>query len=135
MAKIDASRLWALHYRLISGVIAGVGPAIAELGVDTKELFLLIAMDEHPYPAELSVVLSIPKPTVTAYLKSLEAAGLVKREIDSADLRRHRLIVTPAGKKLQARGQALLSDGFGNRLERLSAAEQGELHALLEKLI
>ncbi len=76
----------------------------------------------------------MPKPTVTVNLKRLEAAGFVRREIDATDLRRHRLIVTPAGRKVMTRGLALLSEAFGARLARLTAAEQSELRALLEKL-
>jgi hypothetical protein len=50
-------------------------------------------------PAELAALLSMPKPSVTAYVKHLEAAGFVRREIDAGDLHRHRSIVTPAGAK------------------------------------
>jgi DNA-binding MarR family transcriptional regulator len=38
-----------------------------------------------------------PKATVTVYLKRLEAAGFVRREIDPSDRRRHRLLLTPPG--------------------------------------
>ena len=58
----------------------------------------------------------------------------LRREIDVADLRRHRLVLTPTGRKAMSRGLALLSDGFGARLERLSAAERAALQRLLEKL-
>jgi DNA-binding MarR family transcriptional regulator len=76
----------------------------------------------------------MPKPTVTVYVKRLEAAGFVRREIDGADLRRHRLRVTPSGRKVLARGSALLSEAFGSRLALLSPAEQTALRTLLEKL-
>jgi DNA-binding MarR family transcriptional regulator len=88
----------------------------------------------HPHPAELAGVLSMPKPTVTMYVKRLEAAGFLRREIDGADLRRHRLILTPEGRKTMARGLALLSKAFGARLARLNSAQQSELATLLEKL-
>ncbi len=77
----------------------------------------------------------MPKPTVTVYLKRLEAAGLVRREIDSADLRRHRLLVTAVGRKVMKRGLSLLSEAFGARLARLDASEQAALGALLEKMV
>ncbi|WP_171435138.1 MarR family winged helix-turn-helix transcriptional regulator [Corallococcus exercitus] len=134
MSKIDAAKIWSLNYNLLMSVIAGVSADIAELGLDTKELFVLSQVEEHPYPAELAATLSMPKPTVTVYVKRLEAAGFLRREIDAADLRRHRLQVTPAGRKVTSRGLALLSDAFGARLGRLSAAEQAELRSLLEKL-
>jgi DNA-binding MarR family transcriptional regulator len=135
MPKIDAGKIWSLNYQLLMAVITSVAPQIAELGLETKELFVLAEVDAHPHPAELAEVLSMPKPTVTIYVKRLEAAGFLRREIDGADLRRHRLILTTEGRKTMARGLALLSKAFGARLARLSAAQQSELAALLEKLI
>jgi DNA-binding MarR family transcriptional regulator len=134
MAKIDALRIWSLNYRLLMSVITSVSPDIGALGIETKELFVLAEIDEHPHPADLAQRLSMPKPTITVYVKHLEAAGLVRREIDPTDLRRHRLLVTPAGRKLMARGLSLLSEAFHARLARLSAAEQATMHVLLEKM-
>jgi DNA-binding MarR family transcriptional regulator len=134
MSKIDPAKIWSLNYNLLMSVIAGVSPDISELGLDTKELFVLSQVEEHPYPAELAVTLSMPKPTITVYVKRLEAAGLLRRELDAEDLRRHRLQVTPAGRKVTAKGLAMLSEAFGTRLGRLSAAEQAELRSLLEKM-
>jgi DNA-binding MarR family transcriptional regulator len=134
VSTIDPAKVWSLNYRLLMSVIATVAPKIAPLGLETKELFLLGEVEAHPYPAELAAILVMPKPTVTVYVKRLEAAGFLRREIDAADLRRHRLVVTPAGRKALSRGIALLSDGFGARLERLNAAERTALQRLLEKL-
>jgi len=134
MHKIDVGRIWSLNYRLLMSVITGVAPDITELGLETKELLLLAEVEVHPHPAELAAVLSMPKPTVTMYVKRLEASGFLRREIDGADLRRHRLILTPEGRKTMARGLALLSKAFGARLGRLSSAQQSELATLLEKL-
>ncbi|MBN8227517.1 winged helix-turn-helix transcriptional regulator [Corallococcus macrosporus] len=134
MSRIDPAKIWSLNYNLLMSVISGVSPDISALGLEVKELFVLAQVEETPYPAELAAVLSMPKPTVTVYVKRLEAAGLLRREIDSKDLRRHRLLVTPAGRKVTARGLALLSDAFGARLGRLSAAEQAQLWSLLEKM-
>jgi DNA-binding MarR family transcriptional regulator len=135
MPKIDAGKIWSLNYRLLMSVITNVAPEITELGLETKELFVLAEVDAHPHPAELADLLSMPKPTVTIYVKRLEAAGFLRREIDGADLRRHRLILTPEGRKTMARGLALLAKAFGARLARLGSAQQSELATLLEKLI
>ena len=116
-------------------VIACAEADICALGLESKELFLLAEIDEHPYPAELAATLSMPKATVTVYLKRLEAAGFVRREIDPADLRRHRLLLTPAGRQVAADGLALLSGEFDKRLGRLTAAQQKELKHLLEKIL
>lgn len=134
MPKIDVGKLWSLNYRLLMSVVTSVAPEITELGLETKELFVLAELDQYPHPAELAAVLSMPKPTITMYVKRLEAAGFLRREIDAADLRRHRLLLTPEGRKTMARGLALLSKAFGARLARLTAAEQSELAKLLGKL-
>jgi len=134
MPKIDPAKIWSLNYRLLMSVITSVTPDIAKLGLETKELFVLAEIEAHPHPAELAALLSMPKPSITVYVKRLEAAGLLRREIDAEDLRRHRLILTPAGRKTMARGLALLSDAFASRLGRLSTAQQAVLTALLEKL-
>jgi len=134
MQKSDVEKIWSLNYRLMMSVITGVAPDVAGLGLEVKELFLLTEVEAHPHPAELASVLSMPKPTVTMYVKRLEASGFLRREIDAADLRRHRLILTPEGRKTMARGLALLSKAFGARLGRLNPAQQSELATLLEKL-
>jgi DNA-binding MarR family transcriptional regulator len=134
MPKIDVGKIWSLNYQLMMSVITSVASDIAALGLEAKELFVLAELDEHPHPAELACLLSMPKPTVTVYVKRLEAAGFLRREIDASDLRRHRLILTADGRRTLARGLALLLNAFGARLGRLSAAQQAELATLLEKL-
>jgi DNA-binding MarR family transcriptional regulator len=135
MPSDDAAKIWSLNYQVLLSVISSVEADITALGLDSKELFLLAEIDEHPYPAELAATLSMPKATVTVYLKRLEAAGFVRREIDPADLRRHRLQLTPAGRQATNDGLALLSDAFSTRLERLTRAQQKELKNLLEQIL
>lgn len=134
MAKIDVAKIWGLDYRLVSAVIVGVSPAVAALGLEVKELFLLAEVDEFAHPAAIADRLCMPKPTVTVYLKHLEAAGFLRREIDATDLRRHRLSLTAAGRKVLGRGLVLLEKAFEERLGRLTNAEQAELKRLLEKM-
>ena len=135
MSSDDAAKIWSLNYRVLLSVISSVEADITALGLDSKELFLLAEIDEHPYPAELAATMSMPKATVTVYLKRLEAAGFVRREIDPADLRRHRLQLTPAGRQATKDGLALLSDAFSKRLGRLTRAQQKELKNLLEQIL
>jgi DNA-binding MarR family transcriptional regulator len=135
MAKSDITGVWKLNYRLVASVIGEVAPALQGLGLEVKELFLLAEVDAHPNPAALANALLIPKPSVTVYVKRLEAAELLRREIDRADLRRHKLSLTPEGRRLLTRGLALLGAAFGERLGRLTATQQAELKALLEKLV
>jgi DNA-binding MarR family transcriptional regulator len=131
----DAAKIWSLNYRLLLSVIASVEADVSALGLDSKELFLLAEVDEHPYPAELAATMCMPKATVTVYLKRLEAAGFVRREIDPADLRRHRLLLTPAGRRATTAGLALLSEAFDGRIGRLTTAQRKEFKTLLERII
>jgi MarR family transcriptional regulator, temperature-dependent positive regulator of motility len=131
----DAAKIWSLNYQVLLSVIGSVETDLATLGLDSKELFLLAEIDEHPYPAELATTMSMPKPTVTVYLKRLEAAGFVRREIDPADLRRHRLQLTATGRRATNKGLLLLSVAFGKRLERLTVVQQRELKKLLEEIL
>jgi DNA-binding MarR family transcriptional regulator len=135
MSLDDAAKIWSLNYQVLLSVISSVETDITALGLDSKELFLLAEIDDHPYPAELASTMSMPKATVTVYLKRLEAAGFVRREIDPADLRRHRLQLTPVGRQATKDGLALLSDAFGKRLERLTRAQQKELKNLLAQIL
>ena len=135
MSTVDAAKIWSLNYRVLLSVISCAEADICALGLESKELFLLAEIDEHPYPAELAATLGMPKATVTLYLKRLEAAGFVRREIDPADLRRHRLLLTPAGRKATTDGLALLSDAFDERLKRLTIGQQKELKNLLEQIL
>jgi MarR family transcriptional regulator, temperature-dependent positive regulator of motility len=135
MSAVDAVKVWSLNYRLLLSVVSSVEADITALGLDSKELFLLAEVDDHPYPAELAATLSMPKATVTIYLKRLEAAGFVRRRIDPTDLRRHRLLLTPAGRQATTDGLALLSDAFDQRLGRLTGAQQKHFKNLLEKIL
>ena len=107
MPAADAAKIWSLNYRLLLSVISCAEADICALGLESKELFLLAEIDEHPYPAELATTLNMPKATVTVYLKRLEGAGFMRREIDPADLRRHRLLLTAAGRKAATAVSAL----------------------------
>ncbi len=135
MSTGDAAKIWSLNYRVLLSVISCAEPRISALGLKSKELFLLAEIHEHPYPAELAAALSMPKATVTLYLKRLEAAAFVRREIDPTDLRRHRLLLTPEGRRVTTKGLALLSDEFDKRLGRLTVAQQHDLKDLLEKIV
>ncbi len=95
MAKSDNTRIWTLNYRLFASVIGEAAPSCCRRSAwRSRELFLLAEVDAHPNPAALANALLIPKPSVTVYVKRLEAAELLRREIDRADLRRHKLSLT-----------------------------------------
>lgn len=134
MVEADGARVFRLNLQLSTDTLTAAAPAIEALGLEAKEFFVLDGLDERPYPAELSRHLSIPKPTITLYLKNLQAKGLIGRVIDTHDLRRHRLKLTSSGRRVLDEARTVLSMHYSRRLMRLSKAEQVEFAKLLEKL-
>lgn len=134
MNDVDGTRIFRLNLQLSTETLTAAAPEIEALGLEPKEFFVLDGLEERPYPAELAKQLSMPKPTITAYLKGFEAQGLIGRAIDPKDLRRHRLELTEAGREKLVRARKILTDRYGEKLARLNRREQDEFAKLLEKL-
>ncbi|MEJ2864123.1 MarR family winged helix-turn-helix transcriptional regulator [Actinomycetospora flava] len=132
---VDAAQLWTLNHRLLTVVLDACSAELAGLGLETKEFFVLAEVGASPYPAELAATLVIPKASVTAYVRSLTAKGLLRREIDEEDLRRHRLVLTPEGEAARDRALAALATEFDRRLARISPRDRTELARILGDLL
>lgn len=129
------ARIFRLNLRLSTETLGEAASALEGLGLEAKEFFVLDGIEERPFPAELSRHLSIPKPTMSMYVKALEKKGLVGRTIDPDDLRRHRLEVTTPGRKVLQQARTHLYERYGVRLIRLSQREQVQFEKLLAKLL
>ncbi|AXB48235.1 MarR family winged helix-turn-helix transcriptional regulator [Amycolatopsis albispora] len=132
---VDAAQLWTLNHRLLTVVLDACSGELAELGLETKEFFVLAEVGASPYPAELAATLMIPKASVTVYVRNLVAKGFMRREIDDADLRRHRLVLTAEGEAARDRALAALAAEFDRRLARIPARDRGELQRILLALL
>jgi DNA-binding MarR family transcriptional regulator len=75
-----------------------------------------------------------PKPSVTFLVKRMEAVGYVRRELQTDDLRRFRLTLTPAGRRAMESAREIFDEEFGRRLSRLTQAQQVELMRLMERM-
>jgi DNA-binding MarR family transcriptional regulator len=126
--------LWTLNFQLSMSVMTEVAPRIRVLKLEMKEFFLLASLDEHASPAALARALMLPKPSVTFMIKRMEAAGYVRRELSSADLRRFHLTLTTNGRRAMEKARAILDEAYGARLTRLTAAQRTELAKLLQRL-
>jgi DNA-binding MarR family transcriptional regulator len=58
----------------------------------------------------------MPKPTVTMYVKRLDAAGYLKREIDNTDLRRHLLTLIDDGREVTAHSMSMIAEASASAL-------------------
>ncbi len=135
MNLAEAARIFRLNLQLSTETLIAAAPEIEALGLDAKEFFVLDGLEERAYPAELARHLSMPKPTITLYLKSLQGKGFIVRAIDARDLRRHRLDLTKLGYQTITQARASLASRYGERLSRLSRREQIEFAKLLEKIV
>jgi DNA-binding MarR family transcriptional regulator len=135
MSNEDGAQLWKLNQRLLTRVMNAAAPQFADLGLETKEFFVLDEVDTCHYPAAIAEKLMLPKASVTVYLRNLVAAGLVRREIDETDLRRHRLTTTDKGRRVLADALDALAQEFGTMMARLQARDQVELRRILLTLL
>lgn len=119
----DACGTLAHLWQLIQSVLDDSEPALAALGLSPKAFFLLEAVGDHPFPAELARRMHLPPPTVTYLVKQLEAKGFLERRAEAGDLRKFRLIQTPAGKEALRQGREALGGVFDERLRRLAPGE------------
>ncbi|WP_329428887.1 MarR family transcriptional regulator [Streptosporangium sp. NBC_01495] len=132
---VDGAQLWTLNQRLLSVVMDACSAELAELGLETKEFFVLAEVAASPYPAELAAALMIPKASVTVYVRNLVAKGFIRREIDDEDLRRHRLILTAEGETARDRALSALAAEFDRRLARITPQDRTDLQRILLEML
>lgn len=75
------------------------------------------------------------KPTMSAHIKRLEAAGLLARADDAKDGRRSGFTITPAGARKLEIIRRERNDWLAARLGRLSDADRATLAAAAEPLL
>jgi DNA-binding MarR family transcriptional regulator len=134
MRKISPWALWTLVFQVMTSLLADVAPRIRALRLEIKEFLLLSELDEHPNPAALARALVAPKPSVTFMVKRMEALGYVRRQLQSDDLRRFRLTLTPSGRKAMESAREIFDEEFGRRLSRLTKAQRIELMGIFERM-
>lgn len=131
----DAARLWKLNHRLVTLALQAATGELAALGLETKEFFVLDEVPSSPYPAALADELVIPRASVTSYVRSLVAKGLLARDFDETDLRRHRLALTEEGRRVLALARDVIAAGFEARLDRIGDRDRRELARIVETML
>lgn len=72
---------------------------------------------------------------MTVYVRNLVAKGFVRREIDEADLRRHRLVLTAEGTQARDRALAALVAECDRRLTKVTPQDRVELQRILKAML
>ncbi|MBL8770811.1 MAG: MarR family transcriptional regulator [Phenylobacterium sp.] len=95
-------------------------------GISAQDALLLGHIRKHPGigVSALAEVERTSKPTMSAHIKRLEAAGLVARSSDAEDGRRSGLAITPSGARTLELIRRQRNDWLAARLARLSPAER-----------
>jgi len=119
----DACGILTNLWQLIQSVMDDSEADLGALGLSPKAFFLLAAVEEHPFPAELARRMHLPPPTVTYMVKQLEKKGLLERRAEPGDLRKFRLVQTAAGREALRRGTEALGLVLDERLRRLDPEE------------
>jgi DNA-binding MarR family transcriptional regulator len=130
----DACGILANLWQLIQTVMDDSEPDLEALGLSPKAFFMLAAVEEHPFPAELARKMHLPPPTVTYMVKQLEEKGFLERRAEPGDLRKFRLVQTIAGREVLSQGRDVLSHVLGQRLRRLDQDEIISFGRLVERL-
>lgn len=108
-----------------------------KVGLSAQDATLLAHIRKNPGigVSALAEAEGTSKPTMSAHVKRLEAAGLVARHGDAEDARRSGLSITEGGLKtldLIRRGR---NDWLAGRLARLSPSEREQLRAAADALV
>lgn len=135
MTADDGALLWKLNQRLLTQVLNAASPQFEHYGIETKEFFVLDEVDESRHPAELAAKLMMPKASITMYLRNLVDKGLIQREIDQDDLRRHRLTTTAKGRKVLAQASEALTSEFSAMMGQINEGDRVELRRILLALL
>jgi len=130
----DACGILANLWQLIQSVMDDSEADLEALGLSPKAFFLLAAVEEHPFPAELARRMHLPPPTVTYMVKQLEARGFLERRTEPGDLRKFRLVQTVDGREALLRGREALSGVLCGRLCRLDRDEIAAFDRTVKRL-
>ncbi|MDQ2851872.1 MAG: MarR family winged helix-turn-helix transcriptional regulator [Actinomycetota bacterium] len=134
-----------------AGLEASTGYLLARVGSDSRRLWARTLIEEdltpHHYSAlialaqlgamsqqQLSHLLGIDARNAVPVIDQLQTRGLLARNPDLADRRRHAVTLTETGRRLLTRLRQAADDAEERMLTPLTTTERRTLHALLAKL-
>ncbi len=100
------------------------------LSLRTHQVLACVAEHAGGSQQQVSDSIEVDRSEMVRIIDRLEKAGMVVRERDQSDRRRHRLKLTPAGHRALQRSEKVIEAVTQDALWRLSDAERGTLHGL-----
>ena len=97
-------------------------------------VLVLVASNARLNQKQLGAALDLSPPNLAVILDKLAERGLVKRVRSTVDRRAQQLHLTPAGRELTARAEAIAATMEDDALRMLSGAERALLIELLLKV-
>jgi DNA-binding MarR family transcriptional regulator len=125
------SRASGLVVRASNAALAGHGLRVRPYSV----LLLACDAEEGMSQRELADVLGLDPSQVVLLVDELTGAGLVERRVSSTDRRTKLVTATPAGRAVRDAAARDVGGALAGQLGDLSADEQGQLQALLTRLV
>jgi len=131
-APIDVDLLFLVNQAGFA-LNAEMTAALAQVQISPREFCVLShALKGDLTQIRLAELSALDKTTMVVTLDRLEGAGLAERRLSSTDRRARIIAVTPAGRKVVARAQALVADMY---TDILSALPERERDVFLRTLI
>jgi len=105
---------------------------LAAEGLSLRTHQVLACVDEQPGGSQQQVSdsIEVDRSEMVRIIDRLEQAGMLVRQLDPADRRRHQLRLTPSGHRALRRGEQVIQAVTDQALSRLSEAERETLHFL-----
>jgi DNA-binding MarR family transcriptional regulator len=111
--------------------------ALAPLGIDARELGVLIVIDGFEPASQQQVAerIGVDRTTMVVMLDTLEVKGLLSRHPDADDRRRNVVVLTQSGQEVLRRGTAASDAAEAELLTPLSGDDGERLRDLLVRLL
>ena len=110
--------------------------ALSELEISVRVYCVLAKAGEGEYTqSRLAQLAWMDKTTLVVTLDEMERRGLAERRVAPADRRVRVIVLTPAGRRLLAKADAVVAAAYDDVLAGVDQAERETFLAVLERLV